>query len=60
MVITYFCDYTSVKQGINALNENKTAKYKTAEVETTDRCDVCVFLHSVCVTQGEVASDAQL
>ena len=26
----------------------------------TDRRDVCVFLHAVSVTQGEVAPDAQL
>ena len=51
---------TEARYCISALHENQTAKYKAAEVETTDRCDVCVFLHAVCVTQGEVASDAQL
>lgn len=35
-------------------------KYKAAEAETTHRCYVCVFFHSFCITQREVASDTQV
>ena len=35
-------------------------KHKAAEGLTTHRRYFCVFLHSVCITIGEVACDAQV
>ncbi len=35
-------------------------KCKAAEDETTHRFYVCVFFHAICITQWEVAPDAQI
>lgn len=45
---------------LKTVEAEQKAKYKAAEAETTHRSYGSVFFHAFCVTQREVAFDAQI